>query len=109
MDPSQEARRTIEDLSQSVWAFATLTTALEAGLLEQLAEPQELGDISAQSGLDPSLVEGMLDVLVALRFAHRDGQLFVSLPPPGCSRCWRQKPRRSCWPSCAASTCRAAS
>lgn len=80
MDSSQEARRTIDDLSQSVWAFATLTTVLEAGLLEQLAEPQELGDTSAQSGLDPSLVEGMLDVLVALRFAHRDGQLFVAAP-----------------------------
>ena len=107
MDPSQEARRTIEDLSQSVWAFATLTAALEAGLLEQLTEPRELGHTSVQSGLDPSLVEGMLDVLVALRCAHRDGQLFVAAPR--CSRCWRQKPRRSCWPSYAASTCRTAS
>ena len=107
MDSSQETRRTIDDLSQSVWAFATLITALEAGLLGQLAEPQELGDTSAQWGLDPSLVEGILDVLVALRFAHRDGQLFVAAPAYG--RCWRQKPRRSCWPSCAAPTCKAAS
>jgi predicted O-methyltransferase YrrM len=80
VDPSQEARRTIDDLSQSVWAFATLTTALEAGLLDQLAEPQELGTISAHSGLDPSLAEGILDVLVALGLAHRDEELFAAAP-----------------------------
>jgi predicted O-methyltransferase YrrM len=80
VDPSQEARRTIDDLSQSVWAFATLTTALEAGLLDQLAEPQELGSIGGHSVLDPSLAEGILDVLVALGLAHRDGQLFAAAP-----------------------------
>jgi len=80
VDPTQEARRTIDDLSQSVWAFATLTTALEAGLLDQLAEPQELGSIGGHSGLDPSLAEGVLDVLVALGLAHRDGQVVVAVP-----------------------------
>ena len=80
MDPSQEARRVLDDLSQSVWAFATLTTALEAGLLDQLAEPQELGAISARSGLDPSLVEGILEVLVALGLVRRDGQVVVAAP-----------------------------
>jgi 2-hydroxy-4-(methylsulfanyl)butanoate S-methyltransferase len=80
VDPSQEARRTIDELSQSVWAFATLAAALEVGLLELLAEPQELGGIGAQSGLDPSLVEGMLDVLVALGLVRRNGQVVVSAP-----------------------------
>lgn len=80
MDPSTEARRTIDDLSQSVWAFATLTAALEVGLLELLAEPQELEAISAHSGLDPSLAKGMLDVLVARGLARRDGQAFVAVP-----------------------------
>ena len=80
MDPSQEPRRTIDDLSRSVWAFATLTAALEAGLLEQLGEPQELAAISARSGLDPSLADGILDVLVALRLARRDGRVFVAAP-----------------------------
>jgi predicted O-methyltransferase YrrM len=80
VDPSQEARRTIDDLSQSVWAFATLTTALEAGLLDQLAEPQELEAIGGRSGLDPSLAEGILDVLVALGLVRRDGQVVVAAP-----------------------------
>jgi precorrin-6B methylase 2 len=80
MDAGQQMRRVIDELSSSVWAFATLTAALEAGLLDQLADPQELGAISAHSGLDPSLVEGILDVVVALGLVRRDGQLFVAAP-----------------------------
>ena len=79
-DQGQEARRVLDKLSSSVWAFASLTAALEAGLVELLAQPQELGAISAQVGLDRSLAEGMLDVLVALGLVHRDGQLFVAVP-----------------------------
>src|SRR4029453_18820673 len=80
VDPGQEARRVIDELSSSVWAFAALTAALEAGLLELLAEPQQLGATRARSGLDPSLAEGILDVLVALGLAHRDGQVVVAGP-----------------------------
>jgi predicted O-methyltransferase YrrM len=80
VDPGQEARRVIDELSSSVWAFAALTAALEAGLLELLAEPQQLGATSARSGLDPSLAEGILDVLMALGFVRRDGQVVVAGP-----------------------------
>jgi predicted O-methyltransferase YrrM len=80
VDPGQQARRVIDELSSSVWAFAALTAALEAGLLDQLADPQELGAISAHAGLDPSLAEGILDVLVALGFVRRDGQVVVAAP-----------------------------
>ena len=78
--PGQQARRVIDELGSSVWAFAVLTAALEAGLLELLAEPQDLGATSARSGLDPSLAEGILEVLVALGLAHRDGQVVVAGP-----------------------------
>jgi precorrin-6B methylase 2 len=80
MDAGQQVRRVIDELSSSAWAFATLTAALEAGLLEQLVDPQELGATSARSGLDPSLTEGILDVVVALGFVRRDGQLFAAAP-----------------------------
>src|SRR4030095_8831689 len=80
VDPGQQARRVIDELSSSVWAFAALTAALEAGLLDQLADPQELGAISAHAGLDPSLAEGILDVLVARGFVRRDGQVVVAAP-----------------------------
>jgi predicted O-methyltransferase YrrM len=80
MAAGQQARRVIDELSSSVWAFATLTAALEAGLLEQLADPQELGATSARSGLDPSLTEGILDVVAALGLVRRDGQRFMAAP-----------------------------
>jgi hypothetical protein len=34
VDPGQEARRVVDELSRSAWAFAALTAALEAGPLE---------------------------------------------------------------------------
>jgi SAM-dependent methyltransferase len=80
VDPNEGARRVIDDLSTSVWAFATVTAALEAGLLDRLAQPQPLGAISAHTGMDPSLVEPMLDVLVAVGLARRDGDIFVGAP-----------------------------
>ena len=80
VDPNEGARRVIDDLSTSVWAFATVTAALEAGLLDRLAQPQPLGAISAHTGMDPSLVEPMLDVLVAVGLARRDGDVFVGAP-----------------------------
>jgi predicted O-methyltransferase YrrM len=83
MDAGQQARQVIDELSSSVWAFATLTAALEAGLLELLAEPQELGAIGAHSGLDPSLTQAMLEVLVALGLVRRDRQVVVAAPGLG--------------------------
>jgi precorrin-6B methylase 2 len=83
MDAGQQARQILDELSSSVWAFATLTAALEAGLLELLAEPQELGAISAHPGLDPSLTQAMLEVLVALGLVRRDGQVAVAAPGLG--------------------------
>jgi IclR helix-turn-helix domain len=80
VNPSQQVGRVLDELNSSVWAFAALPAALEAGLLELLAEPQGLGAISAQLGLDLSLAEGMLDVLVALGLVRRDGQVVVAVP-----------------------------
>jgi precorrin-6B methylase 2 len=80
VDPSQQVQRVLDELSSSVWTFAALTTALEAGLLELLAEPQELEATSVHSGLDPSLAEGILDVLVALGLVRRNGQVVVAAP-----------------------------
>lgn len=83
VDLSEETRRVIDDLSDSVWVFATLTAAAEAGLLELLAQPQDPGTMSARSGLDPFLVVGMLDVLVAAGLARREGGVIVGAPGLG--------------------------
>jgi 2-polyprenyl-3-methyl-5-hydroxy-6-metoxy-1,4-benzoquinol methylase len=70
----------IDDLSISVWAFSTLASALEAGLLEALTEARSLADLSTRSGIPSSLVEGMLDVLVALGLLSRAGDSYSSAP-----------------------------
>ncbi len=74
------ARQMINDLSSSVWAFSALACALETGLLEALGESRSLADLSHRSGIPTPLVEGMLDVLVALGLLQRDGDVYSGVP-----------------------------
>jgi len=74
------ARQMINDLSSSVWAFSALACALETGLLEALGESRSLADLSHRSGIPTPLVEGMLDVLVALGLLQRDGDVYSGAP-----------------------------
>lgn len=74
----QSVKQVITSLSTSVWAFSTLAGALEAGVLERLTEPRSLAALSQHSGLQPSLIEGILDLLVALGLLERDGDLYRS-------------------------------
>ena len=74
------ATKVIDDLSMSAWAFAALASALEVGLLEALTEARSLDELSAGSGITSSLVEGMLDVLVAVGLLSRVGYNYRSTP-----------------------------
>src|SRR5215467_2532364 len=74
------AHQVIDDLSTSVWAFAALASALEVGLLEALTEARSLDDLSTRSGISSSLVEGILDVLVAIGLLSRVGDSYSSAP-----------------------------
>ena len=74
------AQKIIEDLSTSVWVFAALTSALEVGLLEELTETRSLDDLSTRSGISSPVVEGMLDVLVAIGLLSRVGESYSSAP-----------------------------
>jgi len=74
------ARQVINDLISSVGAFSALTCALETGLLEALSESRSLADLSHQSGIPTSLVEGMLDVLVASGLLQRDDNAYRAAP-----------------------------
>jgi predicted O-methyltransferase YrrM len=77
MNSSDEVRKLVDDLSTSVWAFSTLSAAAEAGLLEPLAEPCTPTYLSEHSGVPVALVERILDVLVALGLARREGDRFA--------------------------------
>src|SRR5258708_19381525 len=74
------ARRVLTDLSSCVWAFSALAWAVEAGRLEAVGESGRLADLSHRSGIPTPLVEGMLDVLVALGLLQRDGDVYSSAP-----------------------------
>ncbi len=80
MTPIKEPRQLFADLSTSVWAFATLACAAEAGLLDLLTEPRSLADLSKRTGVEVALVERVLDVLVALGLVRRDGDVFAGVP-----------------------------
>src|SRR5215472_18040971 len=74
------AHKVIDDLSASAWAFAALASALEVGLLEALTEARSIDDLSTRSGISSSLVEGILDVLVALGLLSRVGANYSGAP-----------------------------
>jgi predicted O-methyltransferase YrrM len=78
MKTTEEVRQLVNDLSSSVWVFATLTCAVESGLLEPLTEPRSLVYLSERTGVAVALVEGILDVLVALGLVRREGDTFAS-------------------------------
>jgi 2-polyprenyl-3-methyl-5-hydroxy-6-metoxy-1,4-benzoquinol methylase len=74
------ARQVINNLISSVGAFSTLASAFESGLLEALSTSSSLADLSHRSGIPTYLVEGMLDVLVAVGLLQRDGDVYSGAP-----------------------------
>jgi 2-polyprenyl-3-methyl-5-hydroxy-6-metoxy-1,4-benzoquinol methylase len=75
-----QVRRFIWELEASTLALSALSSALEAGILDHLAAPQALPEISQRTGVPAPLVEGLLDVLVGLRLVRRAGDEFVCEP-----------------------------
>jgi 2-polyprenyl-3-methyl-5-hydroxy-6-metoxy-1,4-benzoquinol methylase len=80
MGQAQEVRQRILELSTSVWAFGALSFALEAGVLDKLSTPSTAGQISHRTGIPEELVNGVLDVLVALGLGTTDEHGFVASP-----------------------------
>ncbi len=80
MGQAQEVRQRILELSTSVWAFAALSFALEAGVLDELSTPSTAGQISQRTGIPEDVVNGVLDVLRALGFGTADEHGFVASP-----------------------------
>ena len=59
----EEVRQRILELSISVWAFAAVSFALEAGVLDELSTPSTAGQISQRTGIPADLVSSILEVL----------------------------------------------
>lgn len=80
MNTPDDVRRLAEELGTSVWAFAVLCSAAEAGLLTSLHEPRHVTEAAAQTDLPAPLVARMLDVLVAMGLAQRDEERYRAEP-----------------------------
>jgi precorrin-6B methylase 2 len=71
---------TLEQLSCSAWTYSALATALELGMLEQLAEPVAESAVSERSGVDPEVCADIVEALIAIGVVIRsDGNL---IPAP---------------------------
>lgn len=69
----------VEQLNASLWAHAALGGAMEAGILDLLLQPMSSANLAARTGLAPSLLERMLDVLVAFGLVRREGDAYVAV------------------------------
>ena len=69
-----------EEMGTTVWAFAVVCSAAEAGLLTCLGEPRRVAEAAAQTALPLPLVAQMLDVLVALGLVQRHEEQYGAAP-----------------------------
>ena len=75
---TMEVRQIFERLIGSVWTFSALSYAAEKGVLEQLDEPRTLSYVSEHAEVPIALVERILDILVALNLAQREGDTYTA-------------------------------
>lgn len=75
-----EVRQIVDRLVLNDWAISTLCFAAEKGILEQLSEPRTASDVSEHSGVHVSLVECILDTLVALNLVQCNGDAYIADP-----------------------------
>jgi hypothetical protein len=66
MERLSEAIALVRDLSNSCWAFCTLSAALDLGVIEALAEPRDLASLAEETGVPLPLVRRIVDVLASL-------------------------------------------
>jgi 2-polyprenyl-3-methyl-5-hydroxy-6-metoxy-1,4-benzoquinol methylase len=69
----------VDDLAESTWAFAVLCASAESGLLAALASPRRVEEAAAAGGMPVDIAARVLDVLVALGFARRSGDVYESV------------------------------
>jgi predicted O-methyltransferase YrrM len=75
--PMQEI---VAALGEGAWGLAALSAAVESGLVAALADTGDVTALSARCELSPALVERLLDVLVALGLARREGERYAAAP-----------------------------
>ena len=80
MSTGPDLGRRVAELADGAWALAALSVSLEKGLLRALAEGADAAAAARRTGLPQALVTRLLDVLVALGAAERDGDAYRPAP-----------------------------
>ncbi len=75
-----EIQQIVGKLILNEWAYSTLCFASEKGIMEQLNEPRTLPYLSEHSGVPVSLVESILDILIALNLVQLKGDTYILDP-----------------------------
>jgi 2-hydroxy-4-(methylsulfanyl)butanoate S-methyltransferase len=76
---TDNVRGRVDDLAESTWAFAVLCASAESGLLAALVSPRRVEEAAAAVGMPVDIAARVLDVLVALGFARRSGDVYESI------------------------------
>lgn len=64
-------------LREAAWAYASIASAVELGLLDHLGAPIELGELAARSGIEPGLLADTIGVLEAVGALEREGEVLT--------------------------------
>lgn len=79
----QDVRRLMSSLIDSTWAFSALAASMELGLLDALDPACSAADVGAKTGVTADVAQALLDILVSLGLARRDGDLYLAAPGAG--------------------------
>lgn len=80
---AQDVQRLVAGLIDSTWAFSALGAATEIGLFDVLDPSCTVAEAADRTGITGDLAQALLDMLVALGLAGRDGDRYLAAPGLG--------------------------
>lgn len=80
METAYDLQRSIDGLIDSTWAFSALVSAIETGLVGTLDFSCTAAEAAARANLSEGVATALLDVLVSLDLARREGDRYLGAP-----------------------------
>src|SRR5690242_6882301 len=80
METALNVQRCIDGLIDSTWAFSAVVSAVETGLIGTLDPSCTAGEAAARANLSKGVATALLDVLVSLGMASRQGDRYLGAP-----------------------------
>jgi predicted O-methyltransferase YrrM len=80
METSRDVQSCIDGLIDSTWAFSALVSAIETGLIGALDPSCTAAEAAAKANLSDGIATALLDILVSLGVARREGDRYLGAP-----------------------------